>query len=130
MANDDLITVVVWNPQIGGPLFSTRSDYVEQCWTPLLGPTSVLLLRALEPLVSKRPTALSVADRAARLGVGTQVARNALLRLKNFSALTVYDDGTVGVRTTLGPLSSGQANRIPATVRAVHERHLSPGEAA
>lgn len=130
MANDDLITVVAWRPEMPGPHFGIRSDYVEQCWTALLGPTSVLLLRTLEPLVSDRRTTIAVPELAARLGVGASIARRTLLRLKGFGALKILDDGTVAIRVTLPALTDGQLRRVPPVLRALHERHLAEAPAA
>jgi hypothetical protein len=130
MANDDLITVVAWRPEMPGPHFGIRSDYVEQCWTALLGPTSVLLLRTLEPLVSDRPTTVALPELAARIGVGTTVARRTLLRLKGFGALKILDDGTVALRVTLPALHDAQLRRVPAALRALHERYIAEAKAA
>jgi hypothetical protein len=130
MANDDLITVVAWRPEMPGPHFGIRSDYVEQCWTALLGPTSVLLLRTLEPLGSDRPTTVALPELAARIGVGTTVARRTLLRLKGFGALKILDDGAVALRVTLPALHDGQLRRVPAVLRALHERYLAEATAA
>jgi DNA-binding IclR family transcriptional regulator len=125
MGNDDVITLVAWNPPTDGPTFACRSDYVEQCWTPLLGPSSILLLRLLETIVTDNPVRLSLHELAHRIGVADSVARRTLLRLKQFRHIALLDDGTIGVRTQLPALAPGQARRIPATAKAMHHRHLA-----
>ncbi len=128
--DNDLITFVAWHPPTDGPTFGCRSDYVEQCWTPLLGPSSVLLLRLLATMVTDTPVRLSLHELARRIGVADSVARRTLLRLKQFRHLTLLDDGSVAVRTELPALAPGQAKRIPATAEAMHHCHLARTEAA
>jgi DNA-binding IclR family transcriptional regulator len=127
---DDLITVLAWHPPTDGPTFPARSDYVEQCWTPLLGPTSLLMLRLLEPIVTDNPTTLSLHELAHRLGVSDSTAHKTLLRLKGFRHIAVLDDGTVGVRTRIPALSPKHLPRLPRTVEAMHHRHLARTETA
>ena len=130
MDNNNLITFVAWHPPTDGPSFGCRSEYVEQCWTPLLGPSSIVLLRLLATMITDTPVRLSLHDLARRIGVADSVARRTLLRLKQFSHLALLDDGAVGVRADLPALAPGQAKRIPATAEAMHRHHLARAEAA
>jgi hypothetical protein len=126
----DLITLIAWHPSSEGPTFGARSDYVEQCWLPLLGPSSVLLLRLLDTIVTETPTTMSLHELAQRIGISDSAARRTLLRLKNFRHLALLNDGSVGIRTQLPALAPGQVRRLPATAEAMHHRHLARIEAA
>ena len=121
----DLITLIAWDPPTDEPTFLARSDYVEQCWLPLLGPSSVLLLRHLADVVTTTPITLSLHDLARRIGVNDSSARRTLLRLKNFRHLAILDDGTIGIRTLLPALAPAQARRLPPSAEAMHRQQLA-----
>ncbi len=125
MDNHDLITLIAWHPPTDGPTFACRSDYVEQCWTPLLGPSSILLLRLLETIVTDTPTTMSLRELAHRIGIADAAARRTLQRLGQFRHIALLDNGTLAVRTELPALARAQTRRIPATAEAMHHRHLA-----
>ena len=109
-----------------------RSAYVEQFWLPLLGPSSVLLLRRLAAELEHHPTevALPMEGTARSLGLGTKGGRTStfgrtLDRCRQFQLLHLEEDGsTLLARRMLPPLNRGQVGRLPDEVRAQHDRWL------
>ena len=61
------------NPAVRRSGFELTHPYVEQCWTPVLGPTCTLLLRRLPLLwADGTPARMGYGDLAASLGVAGQ----------------------------------------------------------
>ena len=106
-----------------------RSSYVERFWLPLLGPSSVVLLRRLAAELEDHPdeVSLPVEGTARSLGLGTRGGRGSsflrtLERCRQFHLLHLEDDGcTLLARRKLPPLNRGQVGRLPPAVRVLHE---------
>ncbi len=109
----------------------THSPYVEQCWTWLLGPTSILILRHLDHVidVDYAPGGILVdaRDVASHLGLGISTRPNSTLmktmtRLCHFAAARrlVPDVDAWQVRISLAPLSRSQLHRAPASAVTAH----------
>lgn len=114
--------------QAGFPL---DHPYVEQCWAPVVGPTSVLLLRRLPLLWRQSLTAdVDPAELAASLGLGHSTGRNGPLhrtldRLVRFRFASEVGPSTFEVFTEAPPLAARQLDRLPAWTRTRHESLLS-----
>jgi hypothetical protein len=107
-----------------------RSAYVERFWLPLLGPSSVLLLRRLASELEDHPAEVSlpVEGTARSLGLGVRGGRGSTFlrtveRCRQFQLVHLEDDGrTLLARRKLPPLNRGQVGRLPEAVQAQHER--------
>lgn len=101
-----------------------RSDYVEVCWTPVLGVSCVALLRLLPALWAESvPAEVADLDLAHMLGQGKgERARATAQRLARFGAGR-WDPSLrlLEVPAALPSLSPGQLARVPEWTRARHE---------
>ena len=111
--------------------FPLDHRYVEQCWAPVIGPSSTLLLRRL-PWLWRAGTTVSVdtADLGRSLGLGGGTGRNSVItrtldRIVQFRFATWSDAGELDVFTEAPPLSPKQLARVPAWTRVLHEQLLT-----
>jgi hypothetical protein len=123
-----LVWVERW-PDAGGdaPRHHLRSDYVETFWLPVLGPSSVLLLRLLAAGLAHAPGGytLDLAEAARMLGIGHRGGRNGPMqrtieRCCAFGATRLDHGHQLLVRETLGSLGSRQLARLPESLRHRH----------
>lgn len=123
-----LVWVEPWPDAVGdGPRHHLRSDYVETFWLPVLGPSSVLLLRLLASGLSRSPGGytLDLAEAARMLGIGHRGGRNGPMhrtieRCCAFGATRLDHGHQLLVRETLGSLGSRQLARLPESLRHRH----------
>ena len=119
------------SPQVHHMGLQLDEPYVERCWTPILGPTAVLLLRRLPVLWLQSPTiGVRVDELAASLGVGradgkTSPLMRAIGRLVHMRFAVSSGDREIDVYTEVRPLGSRQLARVPDGVRLLHERLLA-----
>lgn len=113
--------------QAGFPL---DHAYVEQCWTPVIGPTSVLLLRRL-PVLWRESMSVEVDlhDLAGSLGLGNSSGRHGSMqrtldRLERFRFAAFSSPSDLEVFTEAPPLPDRQLERLPAWTRSRHEHLL------
>jgi len=125
-----LVWVEAW-PDAGGEglRHHLRSDYVETFWLPILGPSSVLLLRLLATGLAQAPGGytLDLAETARMLGIGHRSGRNGpmsrtLERCCAFGAARLDHGHQLLVRQSLGTLGSRQVARLP---RVLQQRHAA-----
>ncbi len=108
-----------------------RSAYVEQFWLGTLGPTTTWFLRhCVHLLESSETAAIDVKDAALRLGIGHQGGiRSAMgrtvARACRFRAARPVGTTTLAVRLRLPNVSPRQLQRMPESVRRLHEQYLS-----
>jgi len=113
--------------QAGFPL---DHPYLEQCWTPVIGPSSVLLLRRCTSLWREgAPAHVRTEDLARQLGLGSGTARNSPLwhtveRVVRFRFASMPAAGELGVYTEVPPVPARQLERLPSWCRQQHERLL------
>lgn len=113
--------------QVGFPL---DHAYVEQCWTPIVGPTSVLLLRRATLLWREGMSAeVEIEDLARSLGLGKSSGRNGsmqrtLERLCRFQFASFTGPAELEVFTEVPPLSPRHLERVPGWTRNRHEHLL------
>jgi hypothetical protein len=106
-----------------------RSVYVERFWLPLLGPSSVLLLRRLATELEANPeeVALPVQETARSLGLGYRGGRTSSFqrtvdRCRQFHLVQLEGDNDVLLaRRKLPPLNRGQVARLPDALIAAHD---------
>ncbi len=108
-----------------------RSAYVETFWLPILGPSSVWLLRRLADGLDRNPEGfeLDLVDTAQSLGVGMRGGRNAPLlrtfeRCCRFGAARMHGPATILVRRRLAPLTRAQSERLPQSLLIRHDAWL------
>jgi hypothetical protein len=121
------VTFVAWPKDFDGPSFDARSEYVERCWTSVLGPTAVLALRAINhELQAGRPVAIDLDELGRSLGIGASNGKNStsqrtLARLEQFRLAIALPDGSMAIRQELPPLKDHQLRRAGPVVRHRHE---------
>ena len=111
--------------QVGFPL---DHPYVEHCWTPVIGPSSVLLLRRCSWLWrDAAPASVSTEELAGQLGLARGTGRNSPIwhtveRIVRFRFAAMPSPGELHVYTEVSPLPARQLERLPGWCRDEHER--------
>lgn len=110
--------------------FPLDHPYLERCWAPILGPSSILLLRRMPDLWKQSyPTIGVPLDELGRsLGLGG-TGRNSPLwrtleRLVTFRFAAWSGDRELDVYTEAPPLSARHLERVPESTRTLHEQLL------
>lgn len=131
---------LVLSPMVDSTLdrvgFPLDHPYIEQVWLPVLGPTSVLLLRRAGSLLDEHPQGVRVdlVELSRAFGLGPkpgveEVGRHApirrtLDRVVQFRLGSWLGDDRLGVYTKVPAVSRSQAERLPESVRGLHDRLL------
>jgi hypothetical protein len=105
-----------------------RSAYVERFWLPVLGPSSILLLRRLAAELERSPdqVELAIEDTARSLGLGSRGGRSSPFlrtvgRCCQFRLAHLDDaDGVLLARRMLPPLTRPQVMRLPEPLQQSH----------
>ena len=112
--------------------FPPSSIYTEWYWLPILGPTSVWLLRRIDDAFEHAPDGfqLDINEVAAALGIAGSASRSSaiqrtLRRIVQFGAARAVDDHTLDVRRHLPPLNRAQVGRLPSSLRVAHDEWTS-----
>ncbi len=135
------ISVQPWpDPILDAVGHDPRSLYVETFWLPILGPTSVLLLRLLAQRFDREGDRieLPVIETSQALGIGTRAGessplRRTIARLARFE-IACRQEGQAGpvlaVRRAVPPLDSRHLRRLPAHLQHAHDdwAHARLGE--
>ena len=113
------ITVIAWrDPDLDATpgAHPTASDDALIWYTPLLGPTAMLMAHRFATYAADGPSAWTVADVARTFGLGRAVGRVAHIfeRLERFGVIARQDPNTLAVRLLLPPLRAGQRLLLPA----------------
>ena len=128
--HNETVAVYPWSdPIFDSSGFPARSDYVEQFWLGILGPTATWLLRRCAGLVVDRPEG-SVVDLnvlAHSLGLAYHHGRHnpfsrgfdrcIMFGLMRHMALA---PSVFAVRTTVPPLSLRHLSRLPESLQTAH----------
>lgn len=126
------LAVETWSDPVIDQLgHDPRSAYVEKFWLPILGPSSVWLLRRLADGLDHNPEGFEIdlVDTARSLGVGMRGGRNAPLmrtfdRCCRFGAARMHGTTSISVRRRLAPLTRAQTERLPISLQAEHDQWL------
>lgn len=135
----DPITVRRWHdPLVEAAGWPISHGYVERFWLPILGPSSLVMLRRFDQdlRVAQQPVTYQPGDLAAELGMpgranrggGPPLART-LARLARYGALRPVG-GEVAVRACLAPLPAHQLARLPDGLRGAHDLAVRAREVA
>lgn len=116
---------------VAGDRFPMDHIYFEVVYAPLLGPTAVLLARAMTRRIvtAGGPVNVDLSELAREIGVGARRSDNvgkkshivrAIDRLKHAHVVADLGDHTIGVRAEVPALSSRAVDRMPAMIRDIH----------
>lgn len=118
-------------PEVRRIGFDLTDPYIEQCWSPVLGPTSILLLRRLPILwqADLSPT-IEIHELSASLGLGYGEGRHCpvlrtLDRLVRFRFANHAGPGQLDVFTHAPPVPDHHLNRLPTWTRTRHDHLLT-----
>lgn len=125
------------DPAVEAHGFPVTSVYFETVVLPILGPTSVLLMRRLATWLEASPDGIHVdlATLAADLGLSRGTTRNSPIRrtITRICRMAEWRHDALAVRTVIAPLKAHQLARLspassPSTIPwSAAPRHLSPG---
>ena len=126
------VELVHWPKDFEGPSFAAGGEYVERCWTGVLGPTGVLMLRDLAQRLQSEtsPVHVNLDELGRALGVGHQGGRNSVLnrtmsRLERYGMAMALPDGTLAIRTDIPPLPGAAVRRAAPRVAEFHRDQLA-----
>lgn len=121
-------------PHPSGPVrqagFPLDHPYLEHCWTPVVGPSSVLLLRRCTWLWrDATPARIPTEELAGLLGLGKGTGSNSAIwhtieRIARFRFAAIPTPGEVQVYTEVPPVPAHQLDRLPRWCRTEHDRLL------
>lgn len=110
--------------------FALDHPYLEQCWSPVIGPTSTLLLRRCAWLWQEaEPARIATAELAAQLGLGKGTGSSSPLwhtveRIVRFRFATMDTPGQLEIFTEVPPVMERHLDRLPPWCRRQHDRLL------
>ncbi len=106
---------------VGAPL-DVRTDTGLRVWTPILGPSTVLLARVLLEQPQRR---WHVADLAGQLGLATSYTQRCIQRLHRFGWLDAYthDTDTIYDVVAASDIKSRHLDRLHPELAAMYARH-------
>jgi|GEM_PF-552189 len=123
------LLVQAWSdPVVDAVGHDLRSAYVERYWLPILGPSTILLLRRLADSLDAEPDGfrLDLTATAGSLGIGHRTGKQApMLRAVDrccvFGVARQLGTHHLAVRRRMAPLSTRQVQRLPEALRAEHD---------
>lgn len=110
--------------QAGFPL---DHAYLEQCWTPVIGPSSVLFLRhCVTAWRQQIPAEVRTEDLSRQLGLGRGTSPSSPIchtigRIVQFRFAAMPDAREIDVYTEVPPVPSRQLERLPTWARRQHD---------
>ena len=114
-----------------GPTFDPRSYYAETFWLPILGPSTMWLLRKVAERFDTEPDgfALDLIDMSRALGIASKGGRNnsfhrAINRVVSFNMGSTIDDKTIAIRRHMPALHGGQTRRLPPRLANLHDETI------
>lgn len=125
-------------PAVSDPSFPLAHEYFEVVYTPLLGPTAVLLARAMarHMAAANGPTTVDPVELALEVGIRASssdpLGRNSHLvhaidRLAHDHVVVRQGDRVLGVRIAVPPAGSGTLRKLPQSAREAHARLTGRG---
>ena len=130
-----ILTVVPWpDPVVEAIGHDPRSPYVERFWLPVLGPSTVWLLRRMAGRLEAEPEgfSLNLPDTAMELGLADKTGRSgpfvrSLVRTVQFGAAQTFGE-SLAVRRKLPYVPERHVHRFPQSLRRAHEECLRDEE--
>ncbi len=120
-----------WDPSLAVAGFDPRSAYAERFWLPIVGPSTLLLLRRFARGLDEHAAGfrVSLADTGRALGLGAGTGRGAPVnrtidRACTFGLARRTHADVLEVRSHLPKLAPRQLERLPAVLRRAHRDHL------
>ena len=120
-----------WDPTLAVAGFDPRSAYAERFWLPVIGPSTLLLLRRFARGLEELPTGFRVSmldtGRAMGLGAGTgrrSPVNRTIDRACTFGLARRTGEEELEVRTHLPRLTARQMDRLPVVLRRAHHEWL------
>lgn len=111
--------------------FDPRSHYAETFWLPILGPSTMWLLRKMAERFDTEPDGftLDVADMSYALGIRSKGGRNnsfhrSVDRIVRFKMGHTVDDRTIAVLRQVPPLHDGHIRRLPPRLANLHDETI------
>lgn len=128
------LTIEAWEDPVVDRLgHDPRSRYCERFWLPVLGPSTVCLLRHLVARLEADPERcqIDLAETARALGLGERSGRNGpfartVARAVDFDMARLHAS-TLAVRRRLPPLPRRHLARLPEAARIEHEQLAQRG---
>jgi len=127
----EVFIIPLSSPDVDETGFDPRSHYAETFWLPILGPSTLWLLRNVAQRFDVEPDgfALDLADASSALGIRSQGGRNnafhrSLNRVVSFNMGKTIDDSTIAVRRVMPALHSGQIRRLTPRLQGVHHETI------
>lgn len=119
-------------PAASEPAFPLQHDYFEIVYTPLVGPTAVLLARAMARHLDAAggPTTVCPVELALEVGIRASSTDplgkkshlvHAIDRLAHDHVISRLGDRILGVRVAVSPVSQRALAKVPDSVREAHE---------
>ncbi len=123
-------------PRASERLFPLEHDYFEIVYAPLVGPTAVLLARAMGRHLdfARGPTTVCPTELALEVGIRASSADplgrrshlvHAIDRLAHGHIVARLGDRVLGVQVAVPPLSERALAQLPATARSAHHRFVA-----
>ena len=117
------------NRQVRRVGFDLSDTYVEQCWSAVVGPSAVVLLRRMPELWRHEiPARIPASELSRSIGLGAGTGANSRLmatmeRLAKFGlARQGADPDRLDVYLEVAPPPAGQRHRVPDWTRTTHEQ--------
>lgn len=125
----DMLWVEPWDDPITDPLgHDPGSKYAELFWLPILGPSSLWLLRRVSLMLQDSPSGFSVkmCDLAQEIGLGNwrgprSPFQRAVDRCCDFQLAVRREESFVYVRRRMPTLGRRLVHRLPQRLREMHE---------
>ena len=123
--------VPINDPEQNPNSFDPRSNYAENFWLPILGPSTMWLMRRFADRFDVEADGfdLDLLETSHALGIAGKNGRNnafhrALSRAVNFQMGETIDDTTLAIRRSMPPLHHGQTRRLPPRLQRKHARTI------
>lgn len=122
--------ILPWaDPSVDGVGHDPRSQYAETFWLPILGPSTLWLLRHVAMRFDVEPEGftLDLDEASSALGIRSKGGRNnafqrSIGRSIGFSMGRVVDDATLEVRRVMPWLHGGQVRRLSTRRQRLHQQ--------
>ena len=131
LSRPSIEVVPIRNPILEALGHHPTSDYGEQFWLPVIGPSALWAHRRLTAGFGNGQSSyrLDIATLGREIGLGAGTGRHSpvirtLTRLVDFHLAEIID-GRLGVQTMLPPLTRRQAARLPEHLAARHREQAA-----